>query len=106
MTESVTQALECAACRTASIPIQAVCPVCGFDDVREIGLGRDGVLYSHTTLYVGAGAPCAVGYVDIDGPTRHRAFARFRAGAMDRLSVGMRVTRDIDGLWYPSRAEV
>ncbi len=57
----------CTACGTCMVGRREVCSTCISKDLRTVGLGPDGVLYSFTTVHVSPASdePYTLGYVDL-----------------------------------------
>ncbi|MCX5832034.1 MAG: OB-fold domain-containing protein [Deltaproteobacteria bacterium] len=70
----------CRHCSTSFFPKRTICPYCVRQDFENITLGKRGVIYASTMVYidssVGINAPYAFGYVDIP-ENKVRVFALF-----------------------------
>ena len=80
----------CSSCDTLAFPKPDICSACLSEDIEDVPLAGDGVLYAFSVIHVGrrADLPYAVGYVDLaDGV---RVFAELTRA--DGLRPDMKVT--------------
>ncbi|MEU4313135.1 OB-fold domain-containing protein [Nocardia sp. NPDC024068] len=96
----------CDTCDSRFFPRRQLCFECGADTVRDIGLGRTGILYSYTRVELSSSrvTPYTLGYIDLDSGTRVLADISVTE---DRLvpDLPVTLTTAADGTWSFGPAE-
>jgi uncharacterized OB-fold protein len=91
---------ECSDCRRTYYPPQTRCPECLKADLKPIGLGNSGILYSYTTVHIPSknfAPPYTVGYVEFENGVYVFGQIRFRPG--QKLKIGLPMKVLIGHLW-------
>ena len=86
----------CSDCKTTMVGPRDVCNGCVGQDLQQIPLGPQGILYSYTTLHVSplSPQPFTLGYVDLDQGARILSVIE---GPIEQLSCDLRVVLVTDG---------
>jgi len=82
---------QCKACGKTLFPRTGICPDCRSEDLQDVELPDEGVLYSWSVVHVAPKpwvTPYVIGYVDL--PSNVRVFSHI-SGDSERLKVGMTV---------------
>ena len=98
---------KCRACGQVLFPAQTVCLNCLSADVKPIHLGREGQLYTYTTVYMASEhfpPPYAVGWIEM--PEGLRIFTQLRGWQAQPLKIGMKMQMSVEPLWQDGDNEV
>jgi uncharacterized OB-fold protein len=90
---------ECADCGQKVFPAASMCFQCLSEQVRPVGLGREGKLYSFSVVRIapkGYQAPYAIGYVDL--PEGVRVLAHIVGADFHRLACDMDVRLQVGAI--------
>jgi uncharacterized OB-fold protein len=99
---------KCKACGRVLAPLTTTCCHCRGEDLEEVGLSRQGKLYSYTVVYQPHpkfGVPYSVGLIELseDGP---RVFAPLKTKEGKQFKVGMEMELVIEKLWDENENEI
>ena len=97
----------CRACGQVFFPAQSTCLNCLSEDVTSVRLGREGTLYTYTTVYMPSEhfpPPYTVGWIEL--PEGIRVFSQIRGWQGRPLKIGMKMQMSIEPLWQDGDNEV